>query len=229
MKIMTQIIGWVGTLAVTLVVTPWPATAAGAALAPDPLRPLTPRLQDGDLIFIREANPIFRHVAETTRSWETHVGILFSGPNGTWQVAESRFPRSQFTPLEKFIARSEHGRFTITRHAVELSPGEKQRLRQSARARMGRFYNLGFNYDARGLYCSKLVFDVYREAAGVQVGSLTTFRQLLVANPRAPVGFWRAWFFGRIPWERRCITTTSEMTSPEFRIVYDSTSEKISP
>jgi hypothetical protein len=199
------------------------AASAGSRAA---LREVAATLQDGDLIFIRQANPIFRRVAETTGSWETHVGMVFSGGNGTWRVAESRFPLSKFTPLKKFIARADDGRFYVTRHQAELSPEQKQRLRRAARARMGKHYNLGFNYDGSGLYCSKFVFDVYREAVGVPVGNLTTFRQLLAENPRAPLGFWRLWFFGRIPWERRCVTTTSELKSPGFLTVYDSTQGK---
>lgn len=197
--------------------------ATGGGISPETLRQITPQLQDGDLIFIRIGNPVFRQVAKTTRSWETHVGILFSRPDGTWQVAESRFPLSKFSSLDRFIGRSEHGRFLITRPQVELTPEEKEQLRQSARERMGKLYDLGFNYDSRLLYCSKFVFDVYREATGRQVGNLTTFRQLLADNSQAPLRFWRVWFFGFIPWERRCITTTSELKSREFVPVYDST------
>ena len=201
--------------------------AAGGKISLETLRQLTPQLQDGDLIFIRMGNPVFRQVANTTRSWETHVGILFSRPDGTWQVAESRFPFSTFTSLNRFVARSERGRFLITRSQEELDPAEKVRLRQAARERMGKLYDLGFNYDSRLLYCSKFVFDVYREATGRQVGKLTTFRQLLADNPQAPLGFWRAWFFGFIPWERRCVTTTSELKSPEFIHIYDSTISRL--
>ncbi len=189
---------------------------AGSRISPETLRSLTPKLQDGDLIFIRISNPVFRQVAKTTASWETHVGILFSRPDGSWQVAESRFPLSTFTSLERFVRRSDQGRFLITRYHTELRPEEKSQLRAAARARMGKLYNLGFNYDSRLLYCSKFVFDVYREATGYQVGNLTTFRQLLADNPQAPLAFWRVWFFGFIPWERRCVTTTSELKSPEF-------------
>jgi hypothetical protein len=212
-----------GTLALWLTVSRVSATAS--TVSPDTFHQITSTLQDGDLIFIRQINPIFLRVAEITRSWETHVGIIFSGPDGTWLVAESRFPRSKITPLKQFIERSEHGRCAITRYQAGLSAAEKEQLRRSAGERMGRWYDLGFNYDSRRLYCSKLVFDVYQEAAGVQVGALTTFRELLTENPQAPLGFWRAWFLGRIPWDRRCVTTTSELKSPEFLTVYDSAVE----
>jgi len=198
---------------------------------PATLRLVAARLQDGDVIFIRVAHPwvanfVFRHVAETTGSWESHVGIVFSDTNGGWQVAESSFPRSKFTPLAKFIARSDHGRFYITRFQNELTPAEQLALRRSAQARMGRWYGLGFNYDSRREFCSKFVFDVYREATGVAIGRLTTFRQLLADNPRAPMWFWRVWFFGRIPWDRRCVTTTSELRAQNFRPVYDSIKDR---
>ena len=183
---------------------------------------LTDRLQDGDVIFIRVSNFIFRHVAETTDSWESHVGILLADTNGNWQVAESSFPHSKITPLAKFIARSEHGRFYITRSRQPLSSAEKLALRRAAGERMGIRYDLGFNYDSRRQYCSKFVHDVYQEATGVPIGSLTTFRQLLAVNPQAPMLFWRVWFCGFIPWDRRCVTTTSELKAQNFSLVYDS-------
>ena len=192
-------------------------------ISPETLRQLSPRLEDGDLIFIRISNPIFRRVAETTGSWETHVGVLFSGPNGTWEVAESKFPFSKFSPLDHFIARSEHGRFYIIRSRAGLTSGEKANLREAASARLGILYDLGFNYDSPNLYCSKFVAQIYQQATGYEVGRVQTFRQLLNDNPRAPLGFWRVWFFGFIPWDRRCVTTTSEMKSTEFIPVYDST------
>jgi hypothetical protein len=209
---------WCGSLALSCCASHSPAVE----ISPDHLRPVTAQLQDGDLIFTRISNPIFRKVAETTDSWETHVGILFSGANGTWQVAESKFPLSRCSRLDQFIARSEQGRFYVIRHRDGLTPGEKLNLREAAMARMGIRYDLGFNYNSPRLYCSKFVHEVYQQATGYQVGKLQTFRQLLAANPQAPVAFWRAWFFGFIPWQRQCITTTSEMKSVDFVPVFDS-------
>jgi hypothetical protein len=89
---------------------------------------------------------------------------------------------------------------------------------------MGVAYDSGFRYDSRLQYCSKFVYDSYLEATGQPVGRLETFRDVLVENPRAPVGFWRAWFFGRIPWDRRCVTTVSQIRAPNLFTVFDSES-----
>jgi len=182
---------------------------------------VTSRLEDGDLIFIRIDNPLYRRVAATTKSWESHVGILFEDAPGVWTVAESSVPFSTYSPLERFIARSENGRFAIRRVRGGLSADEKKRLRDASDRRMGTLYHLGFKYRSGRLFCSKFVHDVYQEATGRKVGRLQTFRELLDANPDAPLLFWRFWFFGRIPWDRQTVTTTSQLESEDLVPVYD--------
>ncbi len=55
------------------------------------LRRAEPLLQEGDVIFIEIANPLFRRMAETTESWESHVGILFRDVRGTGSSQRARF------------------------------------------------------------------------------------------------------------------------------------------
>ena len=92
------------------------------------LQAALPLLQDGDLIFITTHGPIFRHVSETTGSWETHVGILFHDERKGWLVAESILPVSKFTPLEKFVSRSTHHRFLVSRLRNELTAEDRPDL-----------------------------------------------------------------------------------------------------
>jgi len=184
---------------------------------------IEPMLQEGDLIFIQIRNPVFNRIAETCGSWDSHVGILFKDKDGDWQVAESTVPVSRFTSLKRFLMVPWHGRYVIRRMKGGLSSNDKLRLRQASEARMGRLYQTGFNYDSkRNLYCSKFVHDVYRDATGEEVGKVQTFRELLASNPDAPVGFWKLWFLGSIPWDRRCVTPTSELKDADFTTVFDS-------
>jgi hypothetical protein len=179
-------------------------------------------LQSGDLVFTAVRSPFYRQVARTCRSWESHVGIIFREPNGELVVAESRVPVSSYTTLEKFLARSAEGKFAIRRLHGGLTEEHSIRLRQAADARMGRIYHLGFDYDSRREFCSKLVYAAYHEALGIEVGQLETFDELLHQNPTAPLGFWRAWFFGFIPWQRRTVTTTSVLNSPRLTTIVQS-------
>ena len=198
---------------------------AKPVLAPwqEQVREVTPQLQEGDIIFIRIASPLFREVAKTSNSWESHVGMVFRSQDGHWMVGESTIPVAKFTPLERFVKRSEDHRFMVKRLKGGLDAEQAIKLREAALRRNGTLYHLGFKYDSSRMYCSKYVYDSYLEATGEKVGQLQTFRELLEANPKAPTNFWRLWFLGSIPWDRRCVTTTSELQSPRLVTVFDST------
>jgi hypothetical protein len=180
-----------------------------------------PSLREGDIIFICFRHALYRPIAETSGSWESHVGILFRDSAGGWMVAQSTIPVSRFTPLKSFAGHSQNGRFLVRRMKGGLTGEQVRQLRAAADRRMGKLYDTGFRYDSPRQFCSKFVYDAYLEATGKRVGRLETFREMLLENPAAPVGFWRAWFFGRIPWERRSVTTASQIQSPILVTVFD--------
>ncbi len=176
-------------------------------------------LRSGDIIFIAIRSPVYRYVAETCRSWDSHVGIIFREPDGSLVVAESRVPFASYGSLDRFLARADGGKFAIRRLHGGVTDAQAAKLRAECDRRMGRVYHFGFDFDSRLEFCSKLVYCAYREALGVEVGRLETFDELLKSNPTAPLGFWRAWFLGNIPWQRRTITPTSQLLSPKCHTV----------
>ena len=91
----------------------------------------------------------------------------------------------------------------------------------AARRRAAIFYDTGFNLFSRRQFCSRFVREVLHEATGTLVGEVESFSTLLARNPQADVGFWRLWFFGRIPWQRRTVTPASLLESPHLQPVFD--------
>ncbi|MFM2296173.1 MAG: hypothetical protein RLZZ350_2586 [Verrucomicrobiota bacterium] len=176
-------------------------------------------LQSGDVVFIAVRSPVYAMIARTAQSWDSHVGIIFREANGALVVAESRVPRCSYTTLDKFLARSASGQFAIRRLPAGLTAAQATALRAECDRRMGIQYHLGFDFDAPRQFCSKFVYETYRAALGIEVGRLETFRDLLTSNPAAPVNFWRLWFFGFIPWQRRTVTPTSQLRSPLLQTV----------
>jgi hypothetical protein len=172
------------------------------------------QLHEGDLIFLDIPNPLFRHVAIATNSWTSHVGIAFQ-ERGRWMVAESAFPVSRQVPLHRFIKRSARCAFEIKRLKRDLKQPEVEKLRSAAAEMLRRWYGLGFDFDSERLFCSKFVHLAYR-SIGVEAGRVETFRQLLAHNPAVSTSFWKAWFFGTIPWERRTVTPASQLNDPAF-------------
>ncbi len=179
-------------------------------------------LQNGDIVFIATRGFLFRKVARATGSKASHVGIAFNDPQRGWVVAESAVPRSRYSPLERFLARSDERWFVVRRLGRELTMEEVQKLRAACDARMGQWYHTGFKFDSARMFCSKFVHEAYREALGLDIGTVETFSELLHRNPEEKLGFWKWWFFGRIPWARRTITPASQLESPLLRTVVQS-------
>ena len=182
---------------------------------------LARRLQVGDVVFIRIPVLPFRRVAAATNSWTNHVGIVVEVSGKGPTVAESKFPLSGTTTLSRFVARSEGRRAAVLRLKEPLSLQQQQIVAMAARRRAAIFYDTGFNLFSRRQFCSRFVREVLHEATGTLVGEVESFSTLLARNPQADVGFWRLWFFGRIPWQRRTVTPASLLESPHLQPVFD--------
>ena len=180
-----------------------------------------PDLRIGDVVFIRIGAAPFRQVAAATGSWTNHVGVVVGRDDGRTVIGESRFPISGTTSLSRFVARSERRRVAVARLKMPLSPSQHASLAAAARARNGILYDTGFDLHSRRQFCSRYVHEVLHEATGVRVGEARTFRELLAEQPGADLAFWRAWYFGLIPWNRRTVTPASLLASPSLEVVFD--------
>jgi hypothetical protein len=173
----------------------------------------------GDIVFTRTGGPLFTGVAATTQTWTSHVGIIVDYQRGDWIVAESGIPFVRQTPLRKFLGRSEDQKFAIMRLKAEPTIEQKAAMLRFADSQVGKPYCLGFDLDSRNTFCSKFVHDDIYQSTHQSLGEIETFDHLLHSNPNAPLWLWRAWFFGKIPWQRRTITPASELRSPLLRVV----------
>jgi hypothetical protein len=175
----------------------------------------------GDVVFIRVQARPFREVAQATRSWTNHVGVVIDVDGEEPKVGESKFPRSRVTPLSAFVGRSEGGRVAVSRLSVPLSDQQRERVREAALRRVGTFYDTGFNLHSRRQFCSRYVHEVLRDATGIATGEVQSFETLLREHPGADLRFWRWWFFGRIPWARETLSPASLLRCPELKPLFD--------
>ncbi|WP_245964705.1 YebB family permuted papain-like enzyme [Trinickia dinghuensis] len=177
-------------------------------------------LRIGDLVFIRVNARPFLEVARATCSWTNHVGIVVGVGENDSLIAESTFPLSRVTTMSRFLARSSGG-FAIARLKQPLDRAQQRSLISAATRRSGVFYDTGFNIESQRQFCSRFVREVIFEATGVSIGEVETFETLLRRNPRHPLGFWRCWYLGWIPWQRRTVTPASLLASPHVRVFWD--------
>ena len=191
------------------------------ALAAEAVGELAKSLQVGDIVFTRIGAYPFRKVAEATGTWTNHVGIVLDVSGAEPTIGESRFPLSGSTTLSRFVARSAGGRVAVMRLAVPLTPAQQAGVADAAASRRHVFYDTGFDVRSQRQFCSRYVREVLLEGAGIEVGAVESFRQLLASAPQADIGFWRAWYFGSIPWQRETVTPASVLHTPGLRAVFD--------
>lgn len=202
-------------------VDPVAADLPAPPLAGEPVAELARSLQVGDIVFTRIGAYPFRKVAEATGTWTNHVGIVLdvSGPEPV--IGESRFPLSGSTTLARFVARSAGSRVAVLRLPEPLTEAQQAAIVAAAGRRRHVFYDTGFDAHSRRQFCSRYVREVLLEGADVEVGKVETFQQLLADAPQADVGFWRAWYFGSIPWKRETVTPASMLHTPGLKTVFD--------
>jgi hypothetical protein len=203
------------------------AQAPGAAAATVPaaatLARLAGSLQVGDIVFIRIGAYPFRKVADATGTWTNHVGIVLDVSGAEPEIGESRFPFSGRTTLRRFVARSAGGRVAVLRLPVPLSADQQAAIVAAAAQREHVFYDTGFDAHSQRQFCSRYVREVLQQGADVTVGRGETFQALLASAPDADVGFWRAWYFGSIPWQRETVTPASVLRTPGLPTIFDGT------
>lgn len=176
------------------------------------------KLKEGDIIFISIPNFLYRAIEKGTNSQTSHVGILLK-ENDKWMVAESKVPVSMLTPLEDFINRSNNSWFAIRRFNEDLSQEQLKELKKACEVRYGVLYDFSFNFHSAKLFCSKFVYEVFKESCNIDVGELESFKTLINKNPTALTGFWRLWFLGFIPYEKLTVTPQSQITDKNLKEV----------
>jgi hypothetical protein len=194
---------------------------AAPALASESVSTLARSLRVGDIVFTRIGAYPFRKVAEATGTWTNHVGIVLDISGGEPTIGESRFPFSGSTTLARFVARSAGSRVAVMRLPTPLTPAQQVAIVAAAAQRAHVFYDTGFDAHSHRQFCSRYVREVLQQGAGVDVGRVETFEQLLAGAPQADVGFWRAWYFGSIPWRRETVTPASVLHTPGLQTVFD--------
>jgi uncharacterized protein YycO len=144
------------------------AGLAGAPAAADPSN-----LHEADVVFQDSPSAQSRAIKEATHSRFSHVGLVHF-EKGQAFVVEAVGPVKR-TPLAAWIARGQGGHFTVMRlkEATDGLPADALPKFAAAEARFaGRPYDFSFEWSDDRLYCSELVWKVYKEALGVELGSL---------------------------------------------------------
>ncbi|RIY08310.1 YiiX family permuted papain-like enzyme [Hymenobacter rubripertinctus] len=142
------------------------------------------RLRNGDLIFQTSQSAQSQAIQLATHSAYSHCGILFQ-KQGQWCVFEAVQPVSE-TSLAAWVARGQGGQFVVKRlHDAEtvLTPPVLRQLQAAGEQYRGKSYDLYFGWSDERIYCSELLWKMYRQATGRQIGKLQHLREFDLSHP----------------------------------------------
>jgi hypothetical protein len=140
------------------------------------------RLEEGDIIFQTSMSSQSRAVQLATHSRYSHVGIVYVGKGGShvYEAAE----KVKLTPIREWISTGEKGGFVIKRLKKHdsLSQDRLKKMKNTGEKFRGKSYDLYFEWDDSRIYCSELVYKVYK-GGGIELGKLQKIKDFDLSHP----------------------------------------------
>ena len=140
-------------------------------------------MRNGDIIFQTSLSGQSKAIQVVTKSKYSHCGIIYL-VGKTYFVFEAIQP-VKLTPLDKWIARGLNGKFVIKRlkNADQvLTPLTLAKMKEVGDQFKGKNYDLTFEWSDDKIYCSELIWKIYKRATGIEIGKLQILRDFDLTN-----------------------------------------------
>lgn len=142
-------------------------------------------IREGDLIFQTSLSGQSMAIQLATHSQYSHCGIIHL-KGSDFFVYEAVEPL-KWTALNKWISRGQDEHYVIKRlkNADQvLTPPTLKKMEQIEETFQGKHYDLYFEWTNDKMYCSELIWKVYKEATGLEIGKLEKLKDLdLTSKP----------------------------------------------
>jgi uncharacterized protein YycO len=140
-------------------------------------------VKDGDLIFQKSHSSQSLAVEKATNSIYSHCGIIFK-EDSNYFVLEAVQPVS-ICELSEWIARGKEKHYVIKRHVLADSLLNKEKvieMKKIGSAFLGNNYDLTFEWSDSKMYCSELIWKIYKRALNIEIGALQKLEDLNLSD-----------------------------------------------
>lgn len=146
--------------------------------------PDTGVLRDGDLIFQTSLSQQSQAIQLATKSKYSHCGLIYK-EGDKYFVFEAIQP-VQTTPLDQWIARGKDGHYVVKRlkNADKVLTTENlKKMKTAGKEMAGKNYDLYFEWSNERIYCSELIWKIYKEGTGIEIGRLQELGDFNLTHP----------------------------------------------
>jgi hypothetical protein len=147
---------------------------SAAARSAEPLR-------DGDIVFHSSRSAQSEAIERATKSPYSHMGMIVHR-EGKPYVFEA-IATVRYTPLASWTARGDGGKYVVKRLKKGLTSGQTKKLLATAKPYDRKPYDLYFEWSNDRIYCSELVWKMYRDALGIEIGRRQKLREFDLTDP----------------------------------------------
>jgi hypothetical protein len=148
------------------------------------------------------------------------MGIIYLQDN-EYYVFEAVQP-VKLTLLTDWIKRGENEHYVVKRlkNSKEVLTSEKlSDMKVIGNRFLGKNYDLYFEWSDERIYCSELVWKIYKEALGIEVGELETLQDFYLTN-EAVTEKLRERYGNNIPKNELVISPASMFKSEKLQTIY---------
>ena len=141
------------------------------------------KIQNGDIIFQTSNSSQSKAIQLATNSKYSHMGIIYEN-DGQFFVYEA-VQSVKLTPLTEWIKRGENGHYVIKRlenAALVLKNSILIKMKKIGAQFTGKPYDIHFEWSDEKIYCSELVWKIYKQATGIEIGQLEQFSDFDLIN-----------------------------------------------
>jgi hypothetical protein len=143
------------------------------------------KIKEGDMIFQTSQSKQCEAIRIATNSKFSHCGIVFI-EKGEKYVFEAVQP-VKYTPLETWITHGKDNHFVVTRiknASTLLSQETLQKMKNYANGLKNKDYDLYFEWSDDKIYCSELIWKIYKNGAGIELCSLQKLKDFNLKDTR---------------------------------------------
>ena len=170
-------------------------------------------LRTGDIIFQTTSSRQCKAVQLATHSKYSHCGMLFKDNTGVF-VIEAIQPVC-ITPFDEWISRGVGGHYVIQRlkNADKvITKDVEAKLKKTADEYVGKNYDIYFGWDDDAIYCSELVWKVYKRVTGIELGKLQKLKDFDLTSDAVKLEL-KERYGNKIPLEEPVISPSGIMES----------------
>ena len=177
--------------------------------------------QNGDIVFQISSYDQSKAIQMATNSKYSHVGLVYK-QNGNFYVYEAVQP-VKLTPINDWIERGENGHFVLKRVKDSdkiLTDENLAKMKEVGKKFLGKDYDLYFEWSNSRIYCSELVWKIYKEALGIEIGKLQKLKDFDLTSRKVKKKL-KERYKGKVPYEELVISPAAIFNSKKLVKVYE--------